>query len=289
MSLLNYFSSSVKFRLCEVMVDYFGREDKFADEYLIQTVLSIARALHDKVDAQCSQEEKERISKKIKKLIYKIDFGKDLEKQLKVYTEARGMFQSLDDVMESLVHASLGLAMRANRIVRGKHNKKTLGFVKACVAYAHITIPSLHSTKNRASLFLNTSRVAMVNGLISEAESILKANLLTLNSQYKGHTSIEEDQILASHLLNTLGQLVVMPSNPEKYYFEMAGIVFNIVRKKEWNAEMLYERVNVMVGILNYIGTQVQDRLPYKINRVDSNDDIFLGDEGFTTDALKMF
>ena len=52
MSLLNYFSNTVKYWLCEVMIDYFLRENmKYSDEYKIHTVLSIAKALHDKIDS----------------------------------------------------------------------------------------------------------------------------------------------------------------------------------------------------------------------------------------------
>lgn len=52
MSLLNYFSNTVKHRLCEVMLDYFLREPgNFNDEYKIYTILSISKALHDKIDS----------------------------------------------------------------------------------------------------------------------------------------------------------------------------------------------------------------------------------------------
>lgn len=94
------------------------------------------------------ENEAKRISDKICKIIHKIDFGRDLEKALKTYTDARGMFGNLDVVTETLIFKSLKLAMLANKITHGKHDKKTLAFVKACVAYAHITIPSLNSTKN---------------------------------------------------------------------------------------------------------------------------------------------
>ena len=89
--------------------------------------------------------------------ILKIDFGRDLEKSLKIYTEARGMFVNLDSVVETLIHQTLKLAMIANKLTRGKHDQKVGYFVKACVAYAHITIPSLHSDKNRITLFLHTA------------------------------------------------------------------------------------------------------------------------------------
>lgn len=67
---------------------------------------------------------------------------------MKTYTDARGMFGNLDPVIESLIHATLKLAMNANKLKRAKHDKRSLGFVKACIAYAHITIPSLNDNKN---------------------------------------------------------------------------------------------------------------------------------------------
>lgn len=103
------------------------------------------------------QSESKWISNKICKIIHKIDLGWDLEKALKVYTDAWGMFGNLDEVTETLIHKSLKLAMLANKFTHGKHDKKTLGFVKACVAYAHITIPSLNSSKNQVQLYLHTA------------------------------------------------------------------------------------------------------------------------------------
>ena len=151
--------------------------------------------------------------------MYKIDYGRDLEKFLKAYTDARGMFGNLDEIMETLIHLVLKLAMRANKIVRAKHNKKTLAFVKACVAFSHITIPSLNSNKHQTELFIQTARVALINGLISETDSIIHATLLCLSSQHKKYADKEGDQKLTTHLLSIIGHLMLVPSNPEHYYF----------------------------------------------------------------------
>ena len=168
------------------MLDYFSWEKgKFTDEYKIHTVLRIAKVLHDKIDALNDPDETKYISKQICKVIHKIDYGRDLQKTLKTYTEAWGMFSNLDEITETLLHATLMLAIWANKIVRAKHNKKTLAFVKACIAYAHITIPSLHSNENpenKITLFIHTAWVALMNGLISETDSIIHALLLILNA-----------------------------------------------------------------------------------------------------------
>lgn len=58
------------------MVDYFLRENtNFSDEYKIHTVLSISKALHDKVDSLSDIKDAKAISNKICKIIHKIDFG----------------------------------------------------------------------------------------------------------------------------------------------------------------------------------------------------------------------
>ena len=132
MSLLNYFSSGIKLRLCEIMIDYYLKQDDvFKDSYNMHTVLTIAKVLHDKIDSMSDLNEIDRISDKICTLIKKIDFGRDLEKMLKVFTDARGMFVNLDEVTQYLIYGVLRLAVQANKITKGKHNKKTLAFVKA--------------------------------------------------------------------------------------------------------------------------------------------------------------
>lgn len=72
------------------------------------------------------------------------------------YTNARGMFVNLDEVTETLIYSTLQLATRCHSICKGQHNSKTTNFVKACVAYTHITIPTLESiTKQVNLLFLS--------------------------------------------------------------------------------------------------------------------------------------
>jgi len=92
-----------------------------------------------------SEQEINRISKMICKIVRKIDFGRDLDKTLNVLTTARGLFINLDEVTETLISIVINLATKAHAIVKGKHSTKTLTFAKACIAYSHITIPTLES------------------------------------------------------------------------------------------------------------------------------------------------
>lgn len=66
-----------------------------------------------------------------------------MDKTLNDLTTARGMFVNLDEVTETLIYAVISLANQCHAMCKGQHNGKSQNFVKACIAYAHITIPTL--------------------------------------------------------------------------------------------------------------------------------------------------
>lgn len=59
----------------------------------------------------------------------------------------------------TVVHASNRLAMTTLRMVKGSHAKRTVEFVKACLTFNEITIPSINSVLARSNLFLETAEV----------------------------------------------------------------------------------------------------------------------------------
>lgn len=80
-----------------------------------------------------------------------VDLGPhDLERALALYVDCRAALPNLDGVLAMLVQCVARLAMRAHSMARahrlGHSNRKTAALVKACLAYCHITIPSLAGT-----------------------------------------------------------------------------------------------------------------------------------------------
>lgn len=122
LGLLNYFPPVMKQELCEMMLRFFcDKQDKLSDGFLINSIFQVAKTLHDKIDFMSEEKEVIRVSGIIEKLILKIDYGRDLDKQLNIYTTARGMFINLDSVTECLINGTLRLAARAHAFVKGKH------------------------------------------------------------------------------------------------------------------------------------------------------------------------
>jgi hypothetical protein len=58
-----------------------------------------------------------------------------------------------------VVHASNRLSVSTLQLAGGSSNKQTIEFVKACVTFNGITIPSITSIVPRIHLFLETAEV----------------------------------------------------------------------------------------------------------------------------------
>lgn len=140
--------------------------------------------MHDKIDSLSSEAEINRISLIICDIIKKIDFGRDLDKTLNVLTTARGYFINLDQVTECLIYQVILLSTKAHKAMNGKHNQKTQTFVKACIAYSHITIPTLEDVDKQLHLFHLTAQASLLNGLIGETDSLIRAILATMDENF---------------------------------------------------------------------------------------------------------
>lgn len=90
-------------------------------------------------------------------------------------------------------------------------------------------------------------------------------------------------QKMGEVLQSLLGFLVVVPSNPENSYFQIVEGILNFLKKEEWGTSPLTYTIHVKVldSCVRYLASQLQDTLPYRIPNVESNDQIFIGNEDF--------
>jgi hypothetical protein len=145
-----------------------------------------------------------------------VSFGSDLELHLNFFVDCRRFFIRIDDVKFVLVTGVLSLVQRTNAIVKGNHSRRTTVFVKSCLAYAHITIPSIIDPMRRLHLFLLAGQISLSNNLVTQAEALLKAaiayipDLSALDPQRKPHD--DDVQAFIASLANTL---IVAPGHPE--------------------------------------------------------------------------
>lgn len=102
------------------MMIFIGQKDaKMNDGFMIHAVLQVAKTLHDRIDFETEEFEVKRVSNMIIAILSKVDHGRDLDKTLSVFTEARGLFINLDKVNIALIQYVLNLAIKCNCLVKG--------------------------------------------------------------------------------------------------------------------------------------------------------------------------
>jgi len=235
-----------------------------SDTIIINTMFSVAKTVHDSINALSFDDEKREISQLLCNFIQKLDFGRDLEKHLNFYVEARRAFINLDVVKVELVKGACQLAVRTQLMVKGKLNKQTSAFVRACIAYCFITIPSIESIFDRLYLFTLAGEVAIQNQSLSQADSLLKS-AIQLVREVPRH--IEERDGKASPTANDLLQylkyflsiLVAVPGHPDHGPFYLLNGFKTVVKEYDWEAKTT-ARLSVYVSIIQCLSAVYQKK-----------------------------
>ncbi|CAH6793002.1 Vps35l [Phodopus roborovskii] len=163
------------------------------------------------INALTLEDEKRMLAHLINGFIKMVSFGRDFEQQLSFYVESRSMFCNLEPVLVQLIHSVNRLAMETRKVMKGNHSRKTAAFVRACVAYCFITIPSLVGIFTRLNLYLHSGQVALANQCLSQEHGVLflVRELLNVIQDYTWEDNSDDKiRIYTSvlHLLSAMSQ-----------------------------------------------------------------------------------
>jgi hypothetical protein len=311
--LLENFNAEIKLNICHTILSHIiESSEKITDPYLAFSLLKIGKYIHDSVEIYSSAttndksssinlvNRKKEVAEILTNFIKKVDFGIDYENHLNFLTEARGNYTDIDEIIELLITEVQRICIQTFKIVKGKHNKKTLRFCKVCIAYCQITIPSLKNYYTQIKHLLWSAQIALTNNLISECDSLIK-NLLTIAhkviNEELPNKKIEKNEIeyLINFLKNLISFLIVVPSNPESPFQLISGLM-NIFSQEENEIKLKSAGVNyypskmriklsTYMSLIKYLTSQLQFKLPYHVPNIDSNDEIFTSDENFKNEG----
>jgi hypothetical protein len=234
MYLIENFNQDIKLNICyAILSQIIDSSEKIADPYLAFSLLKIGKYIHDSLEITSPEVKKKEVSYLLNQFIKKVDFGLDYENLLNFFTEARGAYSDLEETIELLVLEVQRICLVMNKIVKGKHNKKTIRFCKVCIAYCQITIPSIRSHSTQLKLLLWTSQIALTNNLISECDSLLK-HIITILAKIVNDNTLKIDNLnyLNNFVNNLISFLVVVPSNPESPFQLIQGLM-NVFRENQ--------------------------------------------------------
>ncbi|XP_014211909.1 UPF0505 protein C16orf62 homolog isoform X3 [Copidosoma floridanum] len=305
---------SIKVEVCKTIVESLSKQNNpIVDPIMINALMFIMRVMHDSVryilfsptlitytydmhimTKHCSaltvEDEKRQIGQLICGLILRVDYGRDFEKQLNFYVEARAAFHNLDVVHAQLVQCVNRLSVDTRKIVRGHHTRRTSAFVRACAAFCFITIPSLTGVHTRLQLYLLSGQVALLNQCYGQADACFKAALslvpeMPKNLEIDGRNQSSEPYLL-SYLSNFLSTLLVVPDSPEHGVLYLMRGLLNAVQRYFDDTSMT--KSHLYLRVLDLLSTITQDCYPYHIDKVDSNDKLYGSDEKFVNEVNKM-
>ncbi|XP_054747031.1 VPS35 endosomal protein sorting factor-like isoform X2 [Anastrepha obliqua] len=281
---------TIKVGVCKNILTIFHlkSEENISDEIVINALMYIGKILNDSVTALTVEDERRQISQLISSSIRKVVFPRDFERQLSFYVEAREAFTNLDAVYITLVNAVNKLAVETQHIVHGKHTRKTGAFVKACVAFCFITIPSITAVQTQMDLYLLTGQVALLNLCLGQADACFEASLqlvseLPRSVEIEGKTRSLETYLI-SYLCNMLATLVVVPDSPEQGVLYLLRLLLEVVNKFPFEIHSSGP-ITVYLHALDMLYVQSLEEFPYHIPGVVSNDELYGNDPKFVAEV----
>uniref|UniRef100_A0A2P2LXT1 UPF0505 protein C16orf62 homolog n=1 Tax=Rhizophora mucronata TaxID=61149 RepID=A0A2P2LXT1_RHIMU len=134
-----------------------SRNGYLRDPTIIQLLFEITQSLHYGLDfANMKDDDNQQATRLISRFIQMVDYGGAVEQHLTFLVECRGAFGSINEIKETLVHSSNFLATKAL-----KDGEKHLSFVKSCLAFCEVTIPSISAQIRQLNLYLETAEVML--------------------------------------------------------------------------------------------------------------------------------
>jgi len=173
------------------------------------------------------------------------------------------------------------LVMRTYKIVKGNHTRKTGSFVKACIAFCHVTVPSIDDIFTRMRLFILGGQVALLNQCIPQADTMFKEVMTLLptvpptmtESRKKKSTESRMKDIICS----LLSCLVVAPGHPDpsKGPFYLVKQLLQAIKHCQWQRE--HSRASMYLHVVAVLAAYDQQTLPYRVKFVQANDELYAG------------
>uniref|UniRef100_A0A8C3XU67 VPS35 endosomal protein-sorting factor-like n=1 Tax=Chelydra serpentina TaxID=8475 RepID=A0A8C3XU67_CHESE len=284
---------SVRVEVCKCIMEAFikHQQDATKDPVILNALLHVCKTMHDSVNALTLEDEKRMLASLINGFIKMVSFGRDFEQQLSFYVEARSMFCNLEPVLVQLVHSVNQLAMETRKVMKGNHSRKTAAFVRACVAFCFITIPSLTSIFARLNLYLNSGQVALANQCLSQADAFFKA-AVSLVPEVPKMINIDgkmrpSEPFLLEFFCNFFSTLLIVPDHPEQGVLFLVRGLLNVIQDYMWE-DNSDDKVRIYTNVLHLLSAMTQETYIYHIDKVDSNDSLYGGDSKFLIEINKL-
>ncbi|KFK35912.1 hypothetical protein AALP_AA4G052500 [Arabis alpina] len=259
------------------------RNGCICDSTTVQLLFEVSQALYDATDfVNIKDDDNRQTAHLISRFVEMVDYGAEMERHLMFLAECREAFNGIHELKETLVRSSNTLAVEAL-----KAGKKNINFVKSCLAFSEVTIPSVSTPTKQLNLYLETAEVALLGGLISHSDGLVISAVECLeNVALSDGIKLIDVDSMASVVCKLCSLLVMVPGNPEKGVMEILKIIFSATRSSSWATPRL--KVKIFCAIISLSSTLSQDNLPYRSANPEiiGNDLLFFGDPSYKNELV---
>ncbi|XVF57509.1 hypothetical protein PTKIN_Ptkin06aG0211000 [Pterospermum kingtungense] len=267
------------------ILDMATRNGYICDPTTIQLLFEISQAMHNDTDiANMKNDDNHQQARLISRFVRMVDHGAEYERHLAFLVECRGAFGSISELKEILVHSSNCLATKAL-----KDEKKHLSFIKSCIAFSEVTIPSISGQIKQLHLYLETAEVALLGGLVSHSDGLIGSALTCLESfdwMEGSRAAVDSDRILSA-IQKLFSLLITVPGDPEVGILHIPKRILSIICSQSWSPKI---KARIFCAILSLSATLSQGRLPYRTlhPEIMGNDLLFFGDSSYVHELVSL-
>ncbi|KAL0796841.1 hypothetical protein Bca101_068218 [Brassica carinata] len=259
------------------------RNERICDSTTVQLLFEVSQGLYDATDfVNIKDDDNRQISHLVSRFVEMVDYGAEREHHLLFLAECRDTFSGIHELKETLVRSSNTLAVKAL-----KAGKKHINFVKACLAFSEVTIPSVTIPTKQLNIYLETAEVALLGGLISHSDGLVMSAVECLENvaPADGLKSIDVDS-MTSVVCKLCSLLVMVPGNLEKGVTEVLKSIFSATCSSSWAIPRL--KAKILCAIISLLSTLSQDNLPYRSANPEiiGNDLLFFGDSSYKNELV---
>ncbi|PRQ31929.1 putative vacuolar protein sorting-associated protein [Rosa chinensis] len=261
------------------------RNGYIRDRTTIQFLFEISQALHDDEIFVNVKDDSNQAARLISSFVSLVDYGGELESHLTFLVECRAAFGSIHWLKETLVHSSNCLAIKAL-----KDGSRHISFIKSCIAFSEVTLPSISAQTKQLNLYLETAEVALLGGLVSHSDGLIDSaiNSLQISEVMDGsRTPTDADGILSS-ILKLFSLLVMVPGNPEHGVTFYPKNLVSLVNSQPWMPPRM--RVKIFCAVVSLLAALSQRDLPYHADKgkLLGNDILFFGHSLYLSELALM-
>ncbi|CEG36932.1 Predicted membrane protein (associated with esophageal cancer in humans) [Plasmopara halstedii] len=300
---------------------------------LAHTLLVVCCRVHDALSSLSTVSQRDEATRDISAFITRLGYVKsttaseraqdeEMDALLMLYTDCRQVFFKLEQITRLLSSLVLRLAMHAyKRLDTGGHHKTSghlrRNFIRSCLAFAHITIPSIESPIEKLELLVLAANIAQMTNCIMQMDALLKLSIVLVAELDMGALMISDNNEKPTHsrassedvkvdcnvidhtmriIANLMSVLVYAPSlHDEDAFYFVTALHKAVMERQTWNSSLSYRlhtniaRVRVRLMFVQLYALWGQESLPCCFNEVVSNDVLYGGDNKFSNEVQKRF